>query len=59
MLKLKNKNNYETKVTTIDGYSGIWSVDIMKTDNDYYLIDMAIGWQSAYYDYDKIRRLEQ
>lgn len=23
MLKIKNKNNYETKVTTIDGYSGI------------------------------------
>lgn len=23
MLKIKNKNNYETKVTTIDGYCGI------------------------------------
>ena len=22
MLKIKNKNNYETKVTTIDGYCG-------------------------------------
>lgn len=23
MLKIKNKNNYETKVTVIDGYSGV------------------------------------
>ena len=23
MLKIKNKNNYETKVTTIDGYCGV------------------------------------
>lgn len=23
MLKIKDKNNYETKVTTIDGYSGV------------------------------------
>lgn len=39
--------------------SGIWSVDIMKADEDYYLIDMAIGCQSAYYDYNKIDTVKQ
>lgn len=40
-----------------DRLTGIWSVDIMKADKDYYLIDMAIGCQSAYYDYNKIKEL--
>ena len=40
-----------------DRLTGIWSVDIMKADEDYYLIDMAIGCQSAYYDYNKIKEL--
>ena len=40
-----------------DRLTGIWSVDIMKVDEDYYLIDMAIGCQSAYYDYNKIKEL--
>ena len=50
----ENQKNVETIVdqhmSTVSGLDGIWSVDIMWYDNDYWLIDMAIGSASAYYD---------
>jgi len=35
---------------------GRWSVDIMKNDNEYYLIDMAIAYRSAYWNPDLIKK---
>lgn len=32
----------------VEGLSGIWSVDIMYADGEYWLIDMALGATSAY-----------
>ena len=55
VIELIEKNLIPYNKKTKDGLSGIWSVDIMKVDEDYYLIDMAIGCQSAYYDYKKIK----
>ena len=57
VIELIEKNLIPYNKKTKDGLSGIWSVDIMKVDEDYYLIDMAIGCQSAYYDYKKIKKL--
>ncbi len=34
----------------VSDLSGIWSIDIMKNGDEYYLIDMAIGSQSYYYE---------
>lgn len=33
---------------------GIWSVDILEDENDLWLIDMAIGYRSAYWDPSKV-----
>ena len=54
VIELIEKNLIPHNKKNKDKLSGIWSVDIMKADDDYYLIDMAIGCQSAYYDYKKI-----
>ncbi len=39
-----------------NGLTGKWSIDIMKEKNDFYLIDMAIAYQSAYWDSSKIKK---
>lgn len=56
VVKLIKENLIEYNRKNENKLIGIWSVDIMKSDNDYYLIDMALGHQSAYYDYEKIRK---
>lgn len=33
---------------------GIWSVDILEDENDLWLIDMTIGYRSAYWDPNKV-----
>ena len=35
---------------------GIWSVDLMWHDGQFWLIDMAVGQRSAYYDPEKVRK---
>lgn len=35
---------------------GIWSIDILKEGGDYYLIDMARGFRSAYWDINKLQK---
>lgn len=37
----------------VSGLHGIWSVDLMWCENKYWLIDMAMGQTSAYYDPEK------
>lgn len=59
VIELIEKNLIPHNKKNKDRLSGIWSVDIMKVDADYYLIDMAIGCQSAYYDYNKIDMVKQ
>lgn len=34
----------------VNGIDGIWSIDLMLVDENYWLIDMAIGGESYYYD---------
>ena len=48
----------ERHMAGIEGLSGVWSVDIMhyEEEDEYYLIDMAIGKDSAYYDPEKIKK---
>ena len=50
----KNKSMIEQlvseKMDNITSLSGIWSIDIMQANNQIYLIDMAIGCQSAYWN---------
>lgn len=41
----------------VTGLEGIWSIDIMFANHEYYLIDMAIGYRSAYYDAQRIKSL--
>lgn len=44
----------------ITGLEGIWSIDLLLDEkNTFWLIDMAIGYQSAYYDQNKILNKEQ
>lgn len=59
VIELIEKNLIPYNKKQKDGLTGIWSVDVMKADEDYYLIDMALGYQSAYYDYDKIKEMKQ
>lgn len=63
------KENHQTKLenikTTIcekmntlkfdDKLKGIWSIDFLNEGNDLYLIDMARGFRSAYWDISKIK----
>lgn len=58
------RSNFETeskivkeKVLTLkfnDKMKGIWSIDILKEGNEYYLIDMARGFRSAYWSINKL-----
>lgn len=42
------------KLTTIEGFKGIWSIDILEDENEHFwLIDMALGYRSAYWDPEK------
>lgn len=59
VIELIEKNLIPHNKKNRNKLSGIWSVDIMKAEEDYYLIDMAIGCQSAYYDYNKIDMVKQ
>jgi hypothetical protein len=34
----------------VTGLEGIWSIDIMEADGNLWLIDMALGHRSAYWD---------
>jgi hypothetical protein len=34
----------------VTGLKGIWSVDIMEANGRFWLIDMAVGYDSAYWD---------
>ena len=38
----------------VTGLSGRWSVDVMYVEQEFYLIDMALAQQSAYYDPQRI-----
>lgn len=49
------ENLVSEHMKNVEGLSGIWSVDIMWCDGDYWLIDMAVGNRSAYYDESKIK----
>lgn len=45
MLKIKNKNNYETKVTTIDGYCGtVYEENLKQTYREYQQNGGNIGY---------------
>lgn len=45
-------NTVDKALAKVDGLTGIWSVDILLDCNGcLWLIDMAIGYQSAYWDY--------
>ena len=33
---------------------GVWSIDILKEGNEYYLIDMARGFRSSYWNINKL-----
>ena len=54
-------NHKDDVVNFVDGHmknvdmNGIWSVDIMWAKGEYWLIDMARGFRSAYYDPEKIK----
>lgn len=49
----------DTHMKNVSGLSGIWSVDLMWADGKYWLIDMAIGKRSAYYDPERIAALSK
>lgn len=52
--KQEAKQLVSDHMKNVTGLSGIWSVDLMWADDQFYLIDMAIGSRSAYYDPEKI-----
>ena len=54
--KLKDslQSSVEDKLAAVEGFSGIWSVDFMWDGEKFWLIDMAIGYESYYFD--KIKR---
>lgn len=39
----------------VEGLTGIWSVDVMEVDHSFWLIDMAVGYRSAYWDPEKVK----
>lgn len=43
----------------VEGLTGIWSVDVMEVDHSYWLIDMAVGHRSAYWDPVKAGLVEE
>lgn len=44
------------RMANVTGLSGIWSIDVMENEKDqFYLIDMAIGQRSAYWNPDRIK----
>ena len=43
----------EDHMYCVEGLTGIWSIDVMEINDTYWLIDMAIGSQSAYWNPDK------
>ena len=50
----ENKDMISSKlqelISDIDGLSGQWSIDIMQNDTDFWLIDMHLAQNSAYYE---------
>lgn len=54
---LKYMNYIKENINTLkfgDKLTGVWSIDFMEYNNDLYLIDMARGFRSAYWDIDKL-----
>ena len=46
----------EKSLANVTGLKGIWSVDLMEVDNrKFYLIDMALGASSAYWDQERVK----
>ena len=45
----------DEKFKSVEGFKGIWSIDLMWAENKFWLIDMAIGPMSAYWDPKKIK----
>lgn len=59
---LKYENIIKENINTLkfsNKLTGIWSIDFMEYDNDLYLIDMARGFRSAYWDPDLISLKEE
>ena len=44
------KEKLQCLVNDTEGLSGQWSVDVMQSGDDFYLIDMALAENSAYYE---------
>jgi len=46
----------ERSLANVTGLKGIWSVDLMEAgDKKFYLIDMALGTSSAYWDWERVK----
>ncbi len=46
----------ERSLANVTGLKGIWSVDLMEAgDKKFYLIDMALGTYSAYWDWERVK----
>ena len=53
--KFRAMRESESNLRNVTGLDGIWSVDLMMADDDtFFLIDMAVGIQSAYWDAKRI-----
>ncbi len=48
--KERVKQYVKNLITNTDNLNGQWSIDIMQNGNDFWLIDMAIAENSAFYD---------
>ena len=47
-------NGVAEHLSKVEGFSGIWSVDILEDEKQHFwLIDMALGYRSAYWDPEK------
>lgn len=58
---LKYENEIRQNIQTLkfdDTLTGIWSIDFMSCNNNLYLIDMARGFRSAYWDPSKLKTKE-
>lgn len=56
------ESQLQEKIKTLefDGkLSGIWSIDFLIEDAEWYLIDMARGFRSAYWDFNKLKQETQ
>lgn len=62
-LKLENiKTTICEKINTLkfdDKLKGIWSIDFLNEEHNLYLVDMARGFRSAYWDESKIKEREE